>query len=144
MSIRIALILGFALAVGGYVGVRIYGHQQYEAGYEARDIRATLERNKQNQEVFDEQQRLQAQRDEAELRFVNLKMATDGERDALAGVLERLRKQTRGVLSKRATPSAGGRVDGAGGDRSKARRVGKGCVCTCRSRWSPAHKKKKK
>src|SRR3546814_8269830 len=43
-------------------------------------------------------------------------MATDGERDALAGVLERLRKQTRGVLSKRATPSAGGRVDGAGGD----------------------------
>src|SRR3546814_20653784 len=54
MSIRIELILVFALAVGGYVGVRIYGHQQYEAGYEARDIRATLERNKQNQEVLDD------------------------------------------------------------------------------------------
>src|SRR3546814_13199538 len=28
--------------------------------------------------------------------------------------------------------------------RSEARRVGKGCVSTCRSRWSPYHKKKKK
>src|SRR3546814_12950455 len=35
-----------------------------------------------------------------------------------------------------------------GRDRSKARseerRVGKECVSTCRSRWSPYHKKKKK
>src|SRR3546814_2100749 len=28
-------------------------------------------------------------------------------------------------------------------DRSEARRVGKECVSTCRSRWSPYHKKKK-
>src|SRR3546814_2395361 len=28
--------------------------------------------------------------------------------------------------------------------RSEARRVGKECVSTCRSRWSPYHKKKKK
>src|SRR3546814_16412016 len=28
-------------------------------------------------------------------------------------------------------------------DRSEERRVGKGCVSTCRSRWSPYHKKKK-
>src|SRR3546814_12722768 len=28
--------------------------------------------------------------------------------------------------------------------RSEARRVGKECVCTCRSRWSPYHYKKKK
>src|SRR3546814_13232609 len=28
--------------------------------------------------------------------------------------------------------------------RSEARRVGKGCVRTCRSRWSPTTKKKKK
>src|SRR3546814_13442332 len=28
--------------------------------------------------------------------------------------------------------------------RSEARRVGKECVSTCRSRWSPDHKKKKK
>src|SRR3546814_17407317 len=29
-------------------------------------------------------------------------------------------------------------------DRSEARRVGKECVSTCRSRWSPCHSKKKK
>src|SRR3546814_13183995 len=29
-------------------------------------------------------------------------------------------------------------------DRSEERRVGKECVSTCRSRWSPDHKKKKK
>src|SRR3546814_12826623 len=29
-------------------------------------------------------------------------------------------------------------------DRSEERRVGKECVTTCRSRWSPAPKKKKK
>src|SRR3546814_18754660 len=29
-------------------------------------------------------------------------------------------------------------------DRSEARRVGKECVSTCRSRWSPYHSKKKK
>src|SRR3546814_14233172 len=28
--------------------------------------------------------------------------------------------------------------------RSEERRVGKECVSTCRSRWSPCHKKKKK
>src|SRR3546814_14538345 len=28
--------------------------------------------------------------------------------------------------------------------RSEERRVGKECVSTCRSRWSPSHKKKKK
>src|SRR3546814_12965421 len=29
-----------------------------------------------------------------------------------------------------------------GGDRSEERRVGKACVSTCRSRWSPKHDKK--
>src|SRR3546814_17631131 len=29
-------------------------------------------------------------------------------------------------------------------ERSEERRVGKECVSTCRSRWSPAHSKKKK
>src|SRR3546814_19720693 len=29
-------------------------------------------------------------------------------------------------------------------DRSEERRVGKECVCMCRSRWSPFHYKKKK
>src|SRR3546814_12179933 len=31
----------------------------------------------------------------------------------------------------------------AGADRSEARRVGKGCVRTCTSRWSPDDEKKK-
>src|SRR3546814_17783613 len=37
------------------------------------------------------------------------------------------------------------RVDGAHlhEDRSEERRVGKECVSTCRSRWSPYHEKKK-
>src|SRR3546814_14946785 len=30
------------------------------------------------------------------------------------------------------------------GDRSEERRVGKECVSTCRSRWSPYHSKKKR
>src|SRR3546814_20013323 len=38
----------------------------------------------------------------------------------------------------------GREVDGAEGvDRSEERRVGKECVSTCRSRWSPYHYKKK-
>src|SRR3546814_20243854 len=36
-------------------------------------------------------------------------------------------------------------VDQPGGrERSEERRVGKECVSTCRSRWSPEHEKKKK
>src|SRR3546814_11488097 len=31
----------------------------------------------------------------------------------------------------------------SGANRSEERRVGKECVSTCRSRWSPDHKKKK-
>src|SRR3546814_18389424 len=34
-------------------------------------------------------------------------------------------------------------LDEAGMVRSEERRVGKECVSTCRSRWSPYHKKKK-
>src|SRR3546814_11814079 len=33
---------------------------------------------------------------------------------------------------------------GVGGSSSEERRVGKECVRTCRSRWSPYHEKKKK
>src|SRR3546814_11660054 len=38
-----------------------------------------------------------------------------------------------------ATPTASFEFD----DRSEERRVGKECVSTCRSRWSPSHKKQK-
>src|SRR3546814_16950108 len=36
-----------------------------------------------------------------------------------------------------------GRQNGLGRHRSDERRVGKECVSTCRSRWSPYHSKKK-
>src|SRR3546814_8412114 len=37
----------------------------------------------------------------------------------------------------------GKRKNECGGERSEERRVGKECVSTCRSRWSPYHSKKK-
>src|SRR3546814_6835020 len=40
-------------------------------------------------------------------------------------------------------PDAAGRASIAPTDRSEERRVGKECVSTCRSPWSPYHKKKK-
>src|SRR3546814_2057228 len=42
------------------------------------------------------------------------------------------------ALPSRQTPAAGGR-SGAARCRSEERRVGKECVSTCRSRWSPYH-----
>src|SRR3546814_20956673 len=43
------------------------------------------------------------------------------------------------------TPSTGAIGDAYMiGTRSEERRVGKECVSTCRSRWSPAHSKKKR
>src|SRR3546814_8351168 len=46
--------------------------------------------------------------------------------------------------TSRTPPSPGGRkIDSRGQLRSEERRVGKECVSTCRSRWSPSHSKKK-
>src|SRR3546814_6244924 len=45
-----------------------------------------------------------------------------------------------GVPRDRAAGEAGDRT---GAQRSEERRVGKECVSTCRSRWSPYHSKKK-
>src|SRR3546814_21159619 len=45
-----------------------------------------------------------------------------------------------GDPSHRPDRSTGG--GSAGGGRSEERRVGKECVSTCRSRWSPYHEKK--
>src|SRR3546814_18845105 len=45
---------------------------------------------------------------------------------------------------KTATELRRSQADGAFGKRSEERRVGKACVSTCRSRWSPYHSKKKK
>src|SRR3546814_11760190 len=44
------------------------------------------------------------------------------------------------VLARRLAPRV---LLCSGSTRSAARRVGNECVCTCRSRWSPAHSKKK-
>src|SRR3546814_12950264 len=48
-----------------------------------------------------------------------------------------------GASKEKAAPianaRAGGSLDHRGTDRSEERRVGKECVSTCRSRWSPYH-----
>src|SRR3546814_2281337 len=41
--------------------------------------------------------------------------------------------------SSRPTSRAGGGCPASIADRSEERRVGKACVSTCRSRWSPSH-----
>src|SRR3546814_15846515 len=52
------------------------------------------------------------------------------------------REIDRRITSGRTAPCA--RVDETSGEaRSEERRVGKECVSTCRSRWSPFHYKKK-
>src|SRR3546814_18240301 len=54
------------------------------------------------------------------------------------------RRLERGIFIARtvsaATTAMGSNPDSA---RSEERRVGKECVSTCRSRWSPSHEKKK-
>src|SRR3546814_3331276 len=45
----------------------------------------------------------------------------------------------RSILSSAATTRSGGGAAGGRVGRSEERRVGKECVSTCRSRWSPYH-----
>src|SRR3546814_4520594 len=63
-----------------------------------------------------------------------------------AGPLLRCRRVQGGVAGRREEvfqildDGAGfGQVEGVVGQRSEERRVGKECVSTCRSRWSPYH-----
>src|SRR3546814_17282341 len=50
-----------------------------------------------------------------------------------------------GVAALQLAKALGVKVIGtSGSSRSEERRVGKECVSTCRSRWSPYHSKKKK
>src|SRR3546814_3734726 len=49
-----------------------------------------------------------------------------------------------GLSCDRSSRSHGWYRSQSGADRSEERRVGKECVSTCRSRWSPYHSKKKK
>src|SRR3546814_18022933 len=65
----------------------------------------------------------------------------------ISGLLENLRL-VKGQLTRLRVASADGRGvggqgrPGEGRERSEERRVGKECVSTCRSRWSPYHSKK--
>src|SRR3546814_19360922 len=67
-----------------------------------------------------------------------------------ARILERAISLERAVLAarqdeqRRAVAVEARDLQIAGVARSEERRVGKECVSTCRSRWSPAHSKKKK
>src|SRR3546814_15318134 len=56
-----------------------------------------------------------------------------GRQERLQGLVERERAARLGMQVDRRIPA-----------RSEERRVGQGCVRTCRSRWSPYHSKKKR
>src|SRR3546814_11876183 len=65
--------------------------------------------------------------------------AAEGPALALAG-----RRRAGAVVRIAGRRVCHGRRARAGPDRSEERRVGKECVSTCRSRWSPYHYKKKR
>src|SRR3546814_11467876 len=54
------------------------------------------------------------------------------------------RAQVSASVSSRSRYSSWPRVTAGSSSRSEERRVGKECVSTCRSRWSPYHLKKNK
>src|SRR3546814_2421896 len=54
------------------------------------------------------------------------------------GALKNSCKETHGEFLS-GLPRAGGQRVGVANGRSEERRVGKECVSTCRSRWSPYH-----
>src|SRR3546814_13103326 len=60
--------------------------------------------------------------------------------DNFRSVAGRAVQNTRAVLAGEALPADDVVVEAC---RSEERRVGKACVSTCRSRWSPYHSKKK-
>ena len=60
-------------------------------------------------------------------------------RDQLAGGGETMVNQDGTVLNPSDPMSASSMANGDGFKRSEERRVGKECVSTCRSRWSPYH-----
>src|SRR3546814_13904889 len=71
-----------------------------------------------------------------------------GLQDRCVAGIERLRQLTRGLFVQGTESSAGMRIHQRygvslahliDGIRSEERRVGKECVSTCRSRWSPYH-----
>src|SRR3546814_14346998 len=60
-----------------------------------------------------------------------------------AGRVRKRRDRSEGGGTMPCGPAGGQRIAAAGLARSEERRVGKECVSTCRSRWSPSHYKKK-
>src|SRR3546814_16514451 len=92
----------------------------------------------------------------SDLRVVG-EAAEHGVEDRSAGVVEEHVDPLGAQLAQPGRHVVGAVVDGAveaevvhqpgallvGAGRSEARRVGKECVSTCRSRWSPYHQKKK-
>src|SRR3546814_3639193 len=67
------------------------------------------------------------------------KKAADG--DAISGIARGYTTVVPGVTVEAGALATHATVDGG---RSEERRVGKECVSTCRSRWSPYHLKKKR
>src|SRR3546814_12081475 len=60
------------------------------------------------------------------------------------GTLKSILAQELRLWKTRITPETDGDSTPATATRSEERRVGKECVSTCRSRWSPYHYKKKR
>src|SRR3546814_4530289 len=56
-----------------------------------------------------------------------------------AGILDLVADLAHRRIERIDRDQADRRIDRAVGDRSEERRVGKECVSTCRSRWSPYH-----
>src|SRR3546814_12575016 len=70
-------------------------------------------------------------------------LLTDGQARARQGVARGRHRTHTHVLGVYAGMAVGHQTCHGGHARSEERRVGKECVSTCRSRWSPYHYKKK-
>src|SRR3546814_12130951 len=70
-----------------------------------------------------------------------LSAGTPGTRDLLAAILDRRGPMPQSAFQRKCRDASV--LSNYNPRRSEERRVGKECVSTCRSRWSPYHEKKK-
>lgn len=117
MNSKLYLILGgFILALALVAGVLFYGNHKDGEGYDRREREVKEEIAKRNIEVFQERQRMQAARDDAELLYVNLKNTTDVQLAAADSVSDRLRQRTSKAIRERDAAIASGRAYADGTD----------------------------
>src|SRR3546814_15727011 len=83
----------------------------------------------------------QAEIDEAEAEFSEKRLRNQQEAETRTSKLAEKRKRKK--LKQQQLKEERKQEEHTSQTRSEERRVGKECVSTCRSRWSPYHKKKK-